>query len=50
VSCGGVQELSDLFKDHGEVVSAVIIKDTMDRSKGYGFVEVSFFLTMISLR
>eukprot|EP00611_Tribonema_gayanum_P020713 TRINITY_DN3838_c0_g1_i2.p1 TRINITY_DN3838_c0_g1~~TRINITY_DN3838_c0_g1_i2.p1 ORF type:complete len:173 (+),score=42.41 TRINITY_DN3838_c0_g1_i2:966-1484(+) len=36
----GEKDLSDLFADHGEVVSAVIIKDNMDRSKGYGFVEM----------
>lgn len=35
-------ELRDLFAPFGEVTSAKIIKDKMtDRSKGFGFVEMS---------
>src|SRR5690606_20410211 len=35
-------ELRDLFTSFGEVVSAKIIKDKMtDRSKGFGFVEMT---------
>lgn len=35
-------ELSDLFSQAGKVISVVIIKDHQtDRSKGFGFVEMS---------
>jgi RNA recognition motif-containing protein len=34
-------ELSDLFKEYGNIVSARVITDRMSgRSKGYGFVEL----------
>ncbi len=36
------KELEDIFKEHGEVVSAVVIKDRdSGQSKGFGFVEMS---------
>ncbi len=36
------QDLSDLFASHGEVVSAKIVLDKFtNRSKGFGFVEMS---------
>jgi len=36
------ESLSDLFANYGEVVSSVIIKDKFsNRSKGFGFVEMS---------
>jgi RNA recognition motif-containing protein len=36
------EELEKLFADHGTVVSAVVIMDKFtDRSKGFGFVEMS---------
>ena len=35
-------DLEDLFKQHGEVVSAKVIVDRMSgRSRGFGFVEMS---------
>lgn len=35
-------ELNELFSQHGEVVSAEIVKDRYtDRSRGFGFVEMS---------
>lgn len=35
-------QLSELFGQHGEVVSAQIVKDKYtDRSRGFGFVEMS---------
>lgn len=35
-------DLSELFSQHGEVVSAKVIKDRESgRSKGFGFVELS---------
>ncbi len=35
-------ELEDLFKEYGEVSSAKVVVDRRtDRSKGYGFVEMS---------
>ena len=35
-------DLEDLFKEHGEVISAKVIVDRMTgRSRGYGFVEMS---------
>ena len=35
-------DLKNLFADHGTVESAIIIKDKFsDRSKGFGFVELS---------
>ena len=34
------QELEQSFSEHGEVVSAVVVKDRdTDRSRGFGFVE-----------
>lgn len=36
------QKLGDLFSQHGEVVSAVVLKDRMTgRSRGFGFVEMT---------
>lgn len=36
------QKLGDLFSQHGEVVSAVVLKDRMTgRSRGFGFVEMA---------
>lgn len=36
------QDLADVFKDYGQVVSSRIIKDKeTNRSRGFGFVEVS---------
>ncbi len=36
------QELNDLFSQYGEVLSATVIIDReMNRSKGFGFVEMS---------
>jgi RNA recognition motif-containing protein len=36
------QELKDIFKEHGDVVHAKIVKDReTGRSKGFGFVEFS---------
>ena len=34
------QELEQAFSEHGEVVSAIVVKDRQtDRSRGFGFVE-----------
>ena len=36
------EDLEEMFKAHGEVVSAVVIMDKFtNRSKGFGFVEMS---------
>lgn len=36
------ETLSELFSAHGEVISAVVIKDRFSgRSKGFGFVEMN---------
>jgi RNA recognition motif-containing protein len=36
------EQLRDLFAQHGEVVSAEIVKDRFtERSRGFGFVEMS---------
>ncbi|HEY1645482.1 MAG TPA: RNA-binding protein [Candidatus Saccharimonadales bacterium] len=36
------KELEELFSEHGKVTSATVIKDRdTDRSKGFGFVEMS---------
>ncbi len=34
------QELEQAFSEHGEIVSAIVVKDRQtDRSRGFGFVE-----------
>ena len=34
------QELQDAFSEHGEIASAVVVRDRdTDRSRGFGFVE-----------
>ena len=36
------QELEQSFSEHGEIVSAIVVKDRdTDRSRGFGFVEFS---------
>lgn len=34
-------DLSDLFSEYGEVLEAIIIKDELKRSKGFGFVTMA---------
>jgi RNA recognition motif-containing protein len=34
-------DLTKMFSEYGEVASAVIIKDPMQRSRGFGFVEMA---------
>lgn len=33
--------VKEMFGDFGKVVSVTIVKDNLNRSKGFGFVEVS---------
>jgi len=33
-------DVQEMFSEHGGVVSVTIVKDQLNRSKGFGFVEV----------
>jgi len=37
----GEEELKKMFSAYGAITAVTIVKDAMNRSKGYGFVEVS---------
>ena len=39
----GEEDIKGMFGAHGGVVSVTIVKDQLNRSKGFGFVEVRFY-------
>jgi hypothetical protein len=42
----GEEDIKGMFGAHGGVVSVTIVKDQLNRSKGFGFVEVRFSFSL----